>query len=101
MRGVQDTARRLPSLVEHLSNSIRGRGLTVFCFVNKFNPFVSFLDHSFQLLLSRLQLGADMSPLGIEIKNLLLESLNFPLLDLMRSRDIQGTGDLRVTLDEG
>ena len=41
-----------------------------------------------------------MSPLGVEIKNLLLQSLDLPLFDLVRSRNIQGTGNFRVTLDK-
>ena len=100
MRGVQDTARRLQFLVESPPDRLYGCGLTVFRFLDRLNPFVSFLNHGFQLLLPGLQLGADMSPLGVEIQNLLLESLDLPLFDLVRSRDIQGTGDLRVTFDE-
>ena len=100
MRGVQDTARRLRPLVECSSSGIHRCELTVFRFVDGFNPFLSFLDHDFQLLLPSLQLGADMSPLRIKIKNILLENLNLPLLDLVCSCDIQGTGNLRVTFDE-
>ena len=62
--------------------------LTVFRSVDGFNPFFSLLDHNFQLLFPSLQLGADMSPLRVEIKNILLESLDLSLFDLVRSRDI-------------
>ena len=100
MRGVQDRARKLHLLTEFSSGRIYKFKLTVFRFLNGLDPFVSFLNYGFQLLFPGLQLGADVSPLGIEIKNLLLESLDLPLFDLVRPCDIQGTGDLRVTFDE-
>ena len=100
MRGVQDTARRLQFLVEPSPDRLYRCRLTIFRFLDRLDPVISFFNHGFQLLLSGLQLGADMSPLGVEIQNLLLESLDLPLFDLVRSRDIQGTGDLSVAFDE-
>ena len=100
MRGVQDTARRLRLLVECSPSGVCRRKLTVFCSVNGLDPFVSFLDHNLQFLLPGLQLGADVSPLGVEIENLLLESLDLPLFDLVCSRDVQGAGNLCITFDE-
>jgi len=79
---------RLRLLVESSSDRIYKCKLTVFRLLNGLDPFVPFLNHGFKLLLPGLQLGADMSPLGVEIKNLLLESFDLPLFDLVRSRDI-------------
>jgi len=100
MRGVQDTARRLQFPVESSPDRLYRWGLTIFRFLDGLDPLVPFLNHGFQFLLPGPQLGADMSPLCVEIQNLLLESFDLPLFDLVGSRDIQGTGDLRVTFDE-
>ena len=52
MRGVQDMVKRLRLLVEISSGGMHECQLTVFCFFDGLDPFVSLLDHYFKFLLS-------------------------------------------------